>query len=145
MPKATRGLQRPIANGIASAATRLAAKAQRRRAAISGRFAFFQRASGPIPMRKSAGAISGTNTVSKYGGPTEILPRPDASSASGYKVPSNTEPAAPANITLFPSSIDSRESRPNPPPQPIPGRRPPPRGQKPPPPHPNTPQNKPPP
>jgi hypothetical protein len=34
-------------------------------------------------MRKSAGAISGTNTVSKYGGPTEILPPPNASSASG--------------------------------------------------------------
>src|SRR6266705_7177892 len=123
MPKATGELQRHIANGIASPANRLAAKAQRRRAAISGRSAFFQRASGPIPMRKSAGAISGTNTVAKYGGPTEILPRPDASSASGYKVPSNTEPAAAANITLFASSIDSREIGSNPPPRPIRGAR----------------------
>src|SRR5258706_70687 len=95
MPKATIGLQCPMANGIVSAATRLAATAQRRRAAISGRFAFFQRASGPIPMRKSAGAISGTNTVSKYGGPTEILPKPAPSTATGDRVPSNSAPAAP--------------------------------------------------
>ena len=44
---------------------------------------FFQRAIGPIPMRKTSGASSGTKTVSKYGGPTEILPRFIASSASG--------------------------------------------------------------
>src|SRR6266702_1532627 len=60
-PNATSALQRPIANGSTSPAAGLAAKAQRRRVARSGMLAFFQRASGP----------------------TEILPRPDASSASG--------------------------------------------------------------
>ncbi len=80
---ATSTPQRPMAKGRASAASTAAASAQRRRETRSGRLACFQRASGPTPMRNSAGAISGTNTVSKYGGPTEILPRPEASSASG--------------------------------------------------------------
>ncbi len=39
--------------------------AQRSRAASSGSSAFFQRASGPTPIRNSAGAISGRNTASK--------------------------------------------------------------------------------
>ena len=58
--------------------------------ARSGSSACFQRASGPTPIRNTSGAISGTNTVSKYGGPTEILPMPSASSNSGYSVPSST-------------------------------------------------------
>jgi hypothetical protein len=58
--------------------------------ANSGKDEFFQRAIGPIPIRNNAGVINGTKTVSKYGGPTEILPRPSASKNSGYKVPSNT-------------------------------------------------------
>ena len=79
----------------------------------------FQRASGPTPIRNSAGAISGTNTVSKYGGPTEILPAPSASSASGYSVPRNTVPAAAASSTLFASSRLSRDTGSKSPPRPM--------------------------
>src|SRR5207237_189271 len=49
----------------------------------SAAFACFQRAIGPTPIRNIAGAISGTNTVLKYGGPTESLPRFSASTNSG--------------------------------------------------------------
>ena len=70
-------------------------------------------------MRNSAGAISGANTVSKYGGPTEILPPLRASSASGYSVPSITAPAAAASSTLFASSSDSRDRGANSPPRPM--------------------------
>src|SRR2546427_7817765 len=86
--------------------------------ASSGRLVRFQRASGPTPIRNSAGAISGTNTASKYGGPTEILPAPSASSTSGESVPSITETAATASSTLLASSADSREASSKLPPQP---------------------------
>ena len=65
MPKPTMVLQRPITSGTMIAAAKLTASAQRRRTASSGRLACFQRASGPTPIRNSAGAISGTNTASK--------------------------------------------------------------------------------
>ena len=64
-----------------------------------------------MPIRNTSGAISGTNTVSKYGGPTEILPRLSASRISGYSVPSSTAPHATTSSTLLASSIDSRETR----------------------------------
>ena len=70
-------------------------------------------------MRNSAGAISGTNTISKYGGPTEYLPRFSASIAKGKIVPRKTVPAAAAKKTLFASSIDSRETSLKSPPRPM--------------------------
>ena len=75
----------------------------------------FQRASGDTIISRTTGAISGTNTASKYGAPTEILPSPRASSASGYSVPSITAPVAVTSSTLFTSSSDSREIRSKPP------------------------------
>ena len=43
----------------------------------------FQRRKGPNIISTTTGVISGTNTASKYGGPTEILPRLSASRNSG--------------------------------------------------------------
>ena len=82
-PKLFIGVQRPVTNGTRSALTTLTARAQRRRCQRSGSFASFQRASGPTPIRKTSGAITGTNTASKYGGPTDILPSDSASRKSG--------------------------------------------------------------
>ena len=48
-----------------SALTRATPKAHFKRCASSGRDCSFQRANGPMPMRKIAGAISGMNTASK--------------------------------------------------------------------------------
>jgi hypothetical protein len=50
---------------------------------IDGKLACFHLAIGPNPIRKIAGAINGTNTASKYGGPTDIFPRPKASTSKG--------------------------------------------------------------
>ena len=61
-------------------------------------------------MRKSAGAINGTNTALKYGGPTDNLPCPSASITSGYKVPSKTAAAATNSSTLLASSMASRDT-----------------------------------
>ena len=99
----------PANQALISAPTTATPSAQRRRRARSGSSALFQRAIGPMPIRKIAGAIKGMKTVSKYGGPTEILPRPKASSASGYSVPSNTAAAATTSSTLLASSAVSRE------------------------------------
>ena len=63
--------------------------------------------------------MSGTNTASKYGGPTEILPAPSASITSGYRVPRNTVPAAAASRTLFARSRLSRDTGSNAPPRPM--------------------------
>src|SRR5262249_40375357 len=92
---------------------------QRSSTASSGRLARFQRASGPTPMRNSAGVISGTNTASKYGGPTEILPAPSASSASGDSVPRDTVPAPAASSPLLGKKRDSLEKTENAPPSPM--------------------------
>src|SRR5258708_28491025 len=108
-PRLARAFHWPIINGRMSAATRLAAKAQRKRTYNSGKLAFFQRAMGPMPIRNAAGTINGTSTAVKYGGRTESFPSPSASIISGYNVPSNTEPAATVNKTLFESKRDSRE------------------------------------
>src|SRR5437870_7069669 len=91
------------------AVSTLNTKAQRKRTARAGNLACFQRAIGPTPIRNIAGAISGTKTVLKYGGPTESLPRFSASTNNGYNVPSKTEPAATANSTLLVSNSDSRD------------------------------------
>ena len=82
-PKLTIGVHLPAANGSSSAVTRLTASAHLSRCQRSGSVACFHRASGPTPIRNTSGVISGTNTVSKYGGPTEILPRLSASRNSG--------------------------------------------------------------
>ncbi len=76
-----------------------------------------------MPIKNNAGAINGAKTVSKYGGPTEILPRPSASKNNGYSVPSNTEKAATASNTLFASKKLSREITLNLPPRPTVGAR----------------------
>src|ERR1041385_6058701 len=93
-PRLASGFHLPRTNGSRIAEITLTIKAQRNRTAISGRLAFFQRAIGPTPIKNIAGAIKGTKTLLKYGGPTDSLPRPNASMISGYNVPSNTEPAA---------------------------------------------------
>src|SRR5262245_36815007 len=103
MLQPTSALQLPNRNGDRRQSARLTPSAQRSSTASSGRLQRFQRASGPTPIRKSAGAISGANTASKYGGPTEILPAPIASMASGYIVPRNTVPVAAARSTLLAS------------------------------------------
>ena len=63
----------------------------------------------PGTMASSSGTMSGTNTRSKYGGPTESLPKFSASMISGYKVPSKTAAMATTNNTLLSSKNDSRE------------------------------------
>ena len=122
-PKLIIGLHLPIVSGNNKALATLTAKAHFTRTSKSGRLASFQRAIGPMPIRKSAGVISGTNTLSKYGGPTEILPRSSASRNNGYSVPSSTEPAATNKNTLLVSSIDSRDTNLKPPPSPTLGAR----------------------
>jgi hypothetical protein len=63
----------------------------------------------PGTMARSSGTIRGTNTRSKYGGPTDSLPRFSASMISGYKVPSSTAAMATTKSTLLSSKNDSRE------------------------------------
>src|SRR5215471_2028747 len=108
-PRLARHFQPPMTNGKTTAIIKLIANAHFKRTASSGSLARFQRAIGPTPIRNIAGAISGTNTVLKYGGPTESLPRLSASINSGYNVPNKTDPAATISRTLFVSSKDSRE------------------------------------
>src|SRR5439155_25164442 len=108
-PRLARHFHPPITKGKSAAVTRLSTKASRKRTASSGIFACFQRAIGPTPIRNAAGAISGTNTLLKYGGPTESFRRLSASTNSGYSVPSKTDPAATIKRTLFVSKSDSRE------------------------------------
>ncbi len=63
----------------------------------------------PGTMASSSGTMSGTNTRSKYGGPTDNLPKFSASMMSGYKVPNNTAAMATTNSTLLSNKNDSRE------------------------------------
>ncbi len=122
-PKLTSGVQRPTRNGTTSAVARLTPSAHLSRSAMSGSSAFFQRAIGPIPIRNTSGAMIGTNTALKYGGPTEILPPFSASRKSGYSVPSSTDPAATPSSTLFIKRKDSRDTVSNFPPSPTRGAR----------------------
>ena len=71
----------------------------------------FQRASAPMPTSTASGAVSGMKTLLKYGGPTEILPRLRASTASGYRVPSRILAAATTRNTLLSNRPVSRDSR----------------------------------
>jgi hypothetical protein len=112
-PRLALQCQPPITKGRITAMTRLRAKAHFSRTANSGSFACFHLAIGPTPIRNAAGAISGTKTALKYGGPTDSLPRFSTSMNSGYKVPSKTDPAATISNTLFVSSSDSRDSNSN--------------------------------
>src|SRR4030095_6986177 len=93
-PKLGRGFHFAEAKGSNRAVITLTTNAHLRRVASSGKLAFFQRAIGPMPIKNIAGAISGTNTRLKYGGPTESFPIPSASTMSGYRVPRRHEPAA---------------------------------------------------
>ncbi|MNL30948.1 hypothetical protein D3C87_1527140 [compost metagenome] len=54
-----------MASGSNTAVNTLTTKAARSLRARSGTSACFQRATGPTPIRKIAGVISGTNTASK--------------------------------------------------------------------------------
>ena len=80
------------------------------------RLVFFQLAHGPIPINTNNGAVRGTKTLLKYGGPTEILPKCSASISRGYKVPSNIEPAETTKNTLPSKMSVSRELKLNLPP-----------------------------
>src|ERR1700749_4877474 len=100
----------PDTDAVASAPSTEASAAQRRRWNNDGSDASFQRASGPSAISSTTGTISGRKTVSKYGGPTEILPMPSASSSSGDSVPRSTEAHTTTNSMLLPSSMDSRDT-----------------------------------
>src|SRR6185503_9427804 len=115
-PKLVSKAQRPKSSGTNNAAISTMIAVQRSRRSRSAASPLRQATSGPMPASSTAGAISGANTDSKYGGPTEILPRPSASRKSGYSVPSSTAAQATINSTLLASSIDSRESNSNMPP-----------------------------
>src|SRR4029453_6665557 len=82
--------QRPNASGTTTAVAIATPRAHLSRVHKSGSDAFRHAATGPIPIKNTSGVIGGTNTESKYGGPTEILPRFSASMNSGYSVPSST-------------------------------------------------------
>src|SRR3546814_8416610 len=49
----------------------------------------FQLATGPTAISSSAGTIRGTQTVLKYGGPTESLPNPSASDRKSKRLNSS--------------------------------------------------------
>src|SRR5574343_1611562 len=98
-----------------SNATRMAdamatATAGNRRLAARRRFPDAQSSIGPNGSNRAIGASSTANKVPKYGGPTEIRPKPKASPISGYMVPSSTMPAAHTNTTLLASSRVSRDA-----------------------------------
>ena len=71
---------------------------------------FFQRVKTPKPTNIASGAVKGINTLLKYGGPTEIFPKPNASSNKGYKVPNNILAQATTSNTLFNNNAVSREN-----------------------------------
>src|SRR5688572_7649688 len=106
-----------------NAVTNATTNAHFNRIARSGNSAFFQRASGPIPIRKTSGAITTPNTRLKYGGPTEAFGSASASKNNGYNVPRSTEPVATASNKLLSSRNDSRDNVSNFPPRPTFGAR----------------------
>ncbi len=77
------GVNLPITLGTNKALTILTTDAHFNLLVNSGTVAFLQRAIGPMPIKKTPGTIIATNTTSKYGGPTEILPKPIASITNG--------------------------------------------------------------
>ena len=64
-PRLTRGFHSLTRKGMTIPAIALAANAQRKRTANSGRLAFFQRAAGPTPSKNMAGTITATKIVLK--------------------------------------------------------------------------------
>ena len=69
----------------------------------------------PRPMMKTSGIVGTRNAVLKYGGPTEILPRPSASMNNGYSVPNSTSIADTTRSMLFSRRNVSRDSGEKPP------------------------------
>ncbi len=67
----------------------------------------------PKPTATDSGVIKGINTALKYGGPTEILPKPKASITKGYKVPSKILAAVTTSRTLLSKIADSLETSSN--------------------------------
>src|ERR1700761_5687960 len=110
MPSIATSDSLPATHDVASAPSTDASAAQRRRRNSDGSEASFQRASGPSAISSTMGTISGRKIVSKYGGPTESLPLPRASSSSGYSVPSSTDAHTTTNSMLLPRSMDSRDT-----------------------------------
>ena len=82
-PDAVRADQWPQTKGNVRPSKADSGKIQRNRVHSAGRGAPRQRAIGANPIKKMAGAISGTITLSKNGAPTEIFPRSKASRTSG--------------------------------------------------------------
>src|SRR5215831_14428150 len=107
-PRLTRAFH-STAKGMVIPAITLTAAAQRSLTKRSGSSAFLHFAIGPMPSRNIAGVMRATNTVLKYGGPTESLPRFSASMIRGYMVPSSTDAAEAASKTLLDKSKDSRD------------------------------------
>src|SRR6056297_2348026 len=64
---------------------------------------FFQVECMPMPINSTSGNVGMMKTVLKYGGPTEILPRPSPSRNSGYSVPNRISSVATTNSMLFAS------------------------------------------
>ena len=93
-----------------AATTSDSSSGRRKRRVMSVSRARFQLTAAASPTSSASGAINGRNTALKYGGPTEILPRPTASANSGYRVPSNTAAADTDRNTLFSSRKPSREN-----------------------------------
>ena len=69
----------------------------------------------PTPTSASSGSVGTRNTMLKYGGPTEILPRLNASMTSGHSVPIRISAAAATSSALFSSRKDSRDTSSKPP------------------------------
>jgi hypothetical protein len=70
----------------------------------------FHLKNGPNTIITTAGIIIGTNTASKYGAPTDILPNPNESNNNGYNVPKNTVRVAATNNILFINKLPSLDS-----------------------------------
>src|SRR5580700_1166090 len=69
----------------------------------------------PMARNTMSGSTGTRNMTANTGGPTEILPMPSSSYASGESVPHSTSPATLTRITLFTSKKNSRENSWNPP------------------------------
>src|ERR1700691_4883064 len=69
----------------------------------------------PMARNTMSGSTGTKNTTANTGGPTEILPIPSSSYASGDSVPHSTNPATLTRITLLTSRKNSRENTSKPP------------------------------
>ena len=116
-PSAVKMVNSPMMRGIKIAAMNATSAATHKRFNKTVMLVLFQFAQGPTANKNRAGIIIGTNTALKYGGPTEILPRFNASMSKGYKVPNKTDPAATTKKTLPMSMSVSRDIKENAPPK----------------------------